>query len=348
MSHTNKFIMQIGVCIGVIALLSFAIGIMLISSRIETYQDEQVDSATRTVQSAMQSTQHATDTIEHMVEMRLYTASKGIMTDLRGRDINDISQSELREVADQWDVQEISLWERESDDIVVTQSTDDSQVGLPSQDWGYWYTAFDQLMSQEPVTVEEGFALDNFWVGPISRAELFDHIYYKFAYYYDGTTDYMVNAYIEDEEIYSVSFESGPSEVISQIEVHNDVVEEIAVLNAPAWLKRDEEHEVIEPETDLPVLYGHMTLDISEDEEMVEAAWQQNESQTVDFTMDQNNYRKIYKPLDHDRVMVSVMNLNSEELLKQQLSWVFFGAMTLGVVCMLLIMRVVAKRAKRV
>ncbi|WP_343783535.1 hypothetical protein [Alkalibacillus silvisoli] len=343
MNNTNKIVIKIGLAVAAIAILSFVIGTMLIRSQIETYQEEQTESATRTVQTVMESTQKAADTIEHMIEMRLYTASKGIMTELRGDDVEDISQEDLVEVAQSWDVQEISLWERVEDDIVITQSTDDTQLGLPSKDWGYWYNAFDQLMSEEPVTVDEGFALDNFWVGPISRAELFDHIYYKFAYYYDGTTDYMVNAYIEDEAVYNVTFDSGPSEIISQIEMNNDVIEEIAVINGPAWLEGDH-HEVIEPSTDIPVLYGHMTMGIGEDEQMIEAVLRDDEAQTKDFIFEEEQYRKIYKPLEQERVMVTVMNLDSEEQLMSQLTWLFLATVSLGVIFMLIVMRSVARK----
>ncbi|MET3682845.1 hypothetical protein ABID56_000935 [Alkalibacillus flavidus] len=344
MKHKRRrTIIKMGIYIGVIVTVAFLIGFYLLQLRIVAFQDEQADRAIESVRTAMTSSQEAADTIEHMIEQQLYTSSKGIMNDLRGRELDSISKKELRQLAERWEVEEISLWQREADDIVVKQSTDDSQIGLSSKDWGYWYTAFDQLMSEEDVTVDEGYARDNFWVGPISRAELFDYIYYKFAYYYDGTTDFMVNAFIKDEDIYNVTFESGPSDMISQLEENHDVIEEIAVVNGPAYLAGDD-HEVIEPATDIPVLYGHMTLDVSGDAGRIEAAVEEGEVQSVEFEHDGASYRKLFQPLEQDRVIVIALNLDTENEFKAQFMWLYVATGALTLLLVVFALRSVAKK----
>ncbi|MDQ0158251.1 hypothetical protein [Alkalibacillus salilacus] len=346
MKHNSKrTIIKMGIFIGVIVTVAFLVGALILQSRITTFQEDQANTAFNSVRTAMETSQESTDTIEHMIEQRLYTSSKGIMTDLRGLSIDEIQQEELREIADEWDVKEISLWERDENDITVTQSTDDSQIDLSARDWGYWYQAFDQLMSGETVTIDEGYARENFWVGPISQAELFEGLYYKFAYYYDGTTDYMVNAYIEDEDIYRMTFEAGPSEIISHLQANYDVIEEIAVVNGPAWLAGDD-HEVIEPATDIPVLYGHLTLDVTEDEPNVEAAMEEDTQQSFDFEHEGASYRKLYQPMDQDRVMVMALNLDSEKQFTARFLWLYIVTGVLTILLVLFALRSAAKKMK--
>ncbi|WP_027964981.1 HAMP domain-containing protein [Halalkalibacillus halophilus] len=338
-----QMLWKVSLYLGLVALITFIIGYFLINSRIGQHEEQYVDSASNTVLSAMETTQNATESIERMIELRLHTASKGIMSDLEGRTAEDISAEELEELSDAWDVQHISLWEREGDFIEVTKSSDSTQLGITSQDWGYWHEAFHQLMDQEPVEVEEGFALENFWVGPISRAELFKHIYYKFAYYYDGSTDFMINPYIEDQEIYNVTFESGPSEVISKITTENKMIEEVAVVNVGAWME-GEDHEVIEPEEDLPVLYGHSTIQMEEESHLLETALESGSEQRVNYDSEGESYEKIYKPLENDRVMTMVLNLQSQNELKNSLLVLFIGSVLFALLALFIIVRLVTKR----
>lgn len=341
-----QLLVKIGFFLGLIAIATMILGYFFIKLKVDDYQQEQINNATGIVVHAMESTQNSAKTIEFMIEEKLYSSSKGIMSELRGKQIEDISMDELREVASRWDVQEISLWERSGDDIIVSQSSDESQVGLSSKDWGYWFTAFDQLMSNEEVTVDQGFAKDSYWAGPISQAELFYNIYYKFAYYYDGTTSFMINPFIEDKEIYKLTFETGPTQMIEKIIDENVDIEEIAVINIPAWLK-GEENVVIEPEIDLPVLYGTHELETEEDKEILQNVQNQKVSQITAFEKDGVSYKKIYKALPNDRVMAITIDLSRQKQMEKQLLLLFLGSLLVSSLALFAIIRFIAKRQLR-
>ncbi|WP_096199938.1 HAMP domain-containing protein [Bacillus sp. FJAT-45350] len=338
-----QLLFKIGLFLGLIAVVILISGYYFFKLKIEAYQEEQINNITEIVVHTMASTQQSTDTIEHMIENILYSSSKGIMSELRGKQVEDISMEYLQEVAKRWDVEEISLWERIGDDIVVTESSDETQLNLSSKDWGYWFTAFDQLMSGQEVTVEQGMAMENYWVGPISRAELFEHIYYKFAYYYDGTTDFMINPFILDEEIYNLTFQAGPTQMIEKIIDENINIEEIAVINVPAWLK-GEENDVVEPDTDLPVLYGSHQFGLEEDEEFLQQVQSEDSSHKVLFEKDGVPYKKLYKSLGNERVMVTTLDLTRQKQIENQFLYLFLGGFLLSSVVLFIIIRIIARR----
>ncbi|MCL7746715.1 HAMP domain-containing protein [Halalkalibacter alkaliphilus] len=338
-----QLLVKVGFFLGLIAIITLLLGYYFIKTQIEELQHEQINHATSVVLHAMEATQQSAETIENMIEQKLYSSSKGIMSELRGKQVEDISQDELIELAAKWDVEEISLWERIGDDIVVTKSSDETQLQMGSKDWGYWFTAFDQLMSQQEVTVEEGFALENYWVGPISRAELFEHLYYKFGYYYDGTTDFMINPFILDEEIYQQTFESGPTQMIEKIAEENVDIEEIAVINVPALL-RGEENDVVEPATDLPVLYGSHELETVDDVLILQQVHSEGRTENLLFEENGVQYKKVYKSLPNDRVMSIVLNLTRQKDMENQLIFLFLGSLVVASILFFITIRFIAKR----
>ncbi|WP_227937276.1 HAMP domain-containing protein [Alkalihalobacillus deserti] len=338
-----QLLVKIGFFLGLLAIIILVTGYYLINLKMESYQEEQINNATGVVVHAMDSTQQSAETIEHMIENLLYASSKGIMSELRGKEIEDINMEELRVLADNWDVEEISLWQRIGDDIVTVQSSDETQLEMGSKDWGYWFTAFDQLMSGQAVTVEQGTALDNYWVGPISRAERFEHIYYKFAYYYDGTTDFMINPFISDEEIYNLTFQAGPTQMIEKIIAENMDIEEIAVINVPAWL-RGEDNDVVEPAIDLPVLYGSHQFELEQDEEILLKVQRENKNYSELFEKDGVSYKKLFKPLAHDRVMAITLDLSRQKQMGNQFLFLFLGGFLLASVLLFIIIRFIVRR----
>ncbi|OLO26153.1 hypothetical protein BTR23_24160, partial [Alkalihalophilus pseudofirmus] len=338
-----QLLVKIGLFLGLVAIIMLLLGYNFMKVKLENYQAEQINNATSIVVHAMESTQTSAETIEHMIENKLYAASKGIMAELRGKRLEEISINELQELAKDWDVREISLWQRIDDDIVITQSSDVAQLNMSSKDWGYWYSAFDQLMSEQAVTVEQGYAMDNYWVGPISRAERFDHIYYKFAYYFDGTTDFMINPFIEDEEIYKQTFQAGPTQMIEKIIDENIDIEEIAVINVSAWLRGDE-NEVVEPNLDLPILYGSHEIELEEDQQLIQKVQSEMKVQSITFKEDGVPYKKLYKPLVNDRVMIIALNLSRQKQNENQFLFMFLGSFLVVSIVIFLMIRMIVKR----
>jgi hypothetical protein len=290
----NQMIIKTALILCVCGMATILFSSYLVRNKLETYQSEEIEQVTKVVAFGVESTGRSTETIENQMEKKLLTASKEIAKELRGEMMEGISKEDLLELTRQWDLYGISLFVRQGDDIVVAQSSEEQEVGLSSKDWGYWFTAFNQLMSGEKVTVEKGYGTEHFWVGPISRSE-WENKYYKYAYYYDGTTPFMINPYILDEDIYSLTFHSGTTQMIEKIVNENRDIEEIAVMNAPAWLKGSQ-NILIEPLIDRPVLYGTHHYELAEDEARIHEVLESGLPAAVTFQSEGKKMRKFYRP----------------------------------------------------
>jgi methyl-accepting chemotaxis protein len=340
-----QMISRIAILLCIVGTLTIFIAYYVIKIELENYQQEEINTASNIVVQAMETTQTSTHTIEHLIDMKLLAASKGIAQALQGRSIHEISREELIQLKEYWDLYDISLFVREGEDIVVAQSSDENEIGLGSKDWGYWYTAFDQLMSGKKVTVDKGHGEGNFWVGPISKSE-WDTMYFKYAYYYDESNSILINPYVLDKEIYRLTFGSGPTQMIRNIIGESLDIEEIAVINVSAWLKGTE-NEVIEPEYDRPILYGGHTITLPEDTEIMKAVMNDGVEQSLSFKQDRRNFKKFYIPLSDNRVLTVVANLKRQQKMKQNLIALLITAFLLALIAIFLIIRIIAKRQLR-
>jgi methyl-accepting chemotaxis protein len=309
--------------------------------QLEKAMYNEIKETSQIIKEAMVTAEDSQRVIERLIDQRLLAASKEIAKQLKGRDINDISREELIELKKQVDVYDISLFVKKGDDIVVAQSSDPNEVGLSSKDWGYWFTAFQQLMARKEVTVDKGYYTKHFWSGPISRSE-WENKYYKYAYYYDGTTPFMINPYILDQDIYQLTYNHGPAELIKKItRSHNGIVE-IAVINVPAWLK-GKKNEVIEPEIDLPVLFGEHSFTLREDRSFFKNALKQKEILSVPFSKNNVSYTKFYVPIEKNRVLTIVSNYDKEMIVYHRLMFLIIGSFIVCIVVIFVILQSVTR-----
>jgi len=336
----GKIALILGVCgVGTIFFSSYLVRIELAS-----YQREEIEQITKVVMSGVESTNVATATIERQIDQKLLTASMEIAEALRGKTIDEITKEELLRLKDRLGLYGISLYVRQDDDIVIAQSSEEQEVGLNAKDWGYWYTAFDQLMSGNAVTVNHGYASRNYWAGPIAKSEWAGK-YYKYAYYYDGTTPFMIDPYILDLEIHSLTFQSGTTQMIEKIVEESGVIDEIAVVNAPAWLKGD--NVVLEPITDQPVLYGTNAYAIPQDEMYFKSVMETGSPAVVTFLWEGERLKKYYRPLPDQRVMTVVVNTERHEQFKRMLTTLLSIAFIVVFAVIFLIIRAVARKQLR-
>ena len=89
--------------------------------------------------------------LEDRMGQELRTASIAIQNSLPA-DYHDISNEQLKKLAEKVMVSHITLLAAVGDDIIGVRSSDADEVNMSTKDWGFWYTSFKQLLSQQPVT----------------------------------------------------------------------------------------------------------------------------------------------------------------------------------------------------
>lgn len=305
-----------GLILALIAIIAFLLLFCSIKYRMETLQKEEITTTVGLITQAIESSKQSALSYERLIDQRLHTISLALAAELQGRQAATITREELTRLKNKWDLYDISIFVQKEEDIVVLESSDPNEVGLSSKNWGYWYTVFQQLFALQPVDVEAGYAAAHYFVGPYSRSEVYDKPF-KYAYYYDGTTDFIMNPYIENAELDHFVSTSGPSSLIDNIIHNSSHITEISVINIKPYLNQ-EHHRIVEPHRDLPVLYGEHHTVLPADEEIITRALTTNINESQRYVWEGQLFEKIYVSLDDDRLLMITMDVNDTRVMVRQ------------------------------
>jgi diguanylate cyclase (GGDEF)-like protein len=303
-------------------LISFVCVYLVTKKELTDRTEDELFSVTEIIKQSIESTHASTETLEHLVDLRLYTISQAIAEELKGKPITEISPEELEQLKTKWELSEISLFvAKENGDIIAEQSSDRKEIGLNARSWGYWYDALKQLVEDKEVSVLRGYAQKYYWVGPLSLSAVVNK-HYKYAYYYDGTTDFIINPYVEADNIYQFIQKSGPTQLIEKMKDGYKNINEIAVINVPAYLK-GRENKVVEPMIDIPVLYGLHETRLPEDIPILKGLLNTPGLKKIEFEKGKSQLEKLYISLPDDRVLVLLINKDDQEMFMTRLLVLF-------------------------
>ena len=237
--------------------------------------------------------------IQAMLADNLRSASIAIQHAL-DPDIEKVTNEQLAQLRDQLNITNITLFKQTEDDIISYRSTDPKELDpvMSTKGWGYWYDAFNQLLALEPVTVEKGEALPNFWSGPFEVSTADPTKVEKWGYYYDGTTNYIIDPYINIDKINAYDQQIGPPAVIMKLLKANPSVKEITVFNHDIFGTTPKESKNANDETWVhllrrPILYGSYTFSSMKDD--VYAVKQSMKEAEIISRLDTIHGEKIYK-----------------------------------------------------
>ncbi|WP_160724373.1 putative bifunctional diguanylate cyclase/phosphodiesterase [Bacillus sp. USDA818B3_A] len=202
------------------------------------YNEREIGVITREVSYQVEKTREGSLYVENILGRELRTASLAIKKALPPT-YQEITDDQLKKLAKEVNVSHITLLAKAKNDIIGVRSSDPEEINMSTKGWGYWYDAFVQLFGLKPVTVGKGMALPNYWSGPVEIASSDpDHID-KWGYYYDGTTNYIINPYFRDKEVLEFEERFGPGKTIEGYTKERGVLE-ISVFNPKNFGKKSE------------------------------------------------------------------------------------------------------------
>lgn len=243
--------------------------------------------------------------IEDVVGKKLRIASIAAQ-EMLDPDIENVTNEELREISEFLGIAHISLFKQTEDDIISYKSSDPHDLNLSTKEWGYWYTAFQQLFKDKNVTIPEGQKLPNYWAGPLNVQTLNTEEIYKWGYYYDGTTNYIIDPYVRDEDITGFNDLLGPNNIINEIIKKNSYILEITVFNPKTFgqapvLTHQNGQTFVEP-GNKEILYGTYTYIDSE-----------NDSKYVKDVMETGSSIQVLAELNGQQVIKHFVPISSPE-----------------------------------
>lgn len=278
--------------------------------------DQKMETVAKQMRISIEQSEVAQVFIESLLAQNLRTASIAVKYAL-DPDIEQVTNLQLMQLRDELDVAHISLFVKTEDDIVSHRWTEPEEAFLGTNNWGYWYDAFLQLMALETVDVGRGQTLPHFWSGPYEISTADPSETYKWGYFYDGTTNYMIDPYIRLDKIGEYAEQVGPDAVVGKLVEQNDFVREITVFNHEIFgtepkVSRNAKNETWVHLARRPILYGtyeygHPELDVSG----VHTSMAENRIVARQMTVGEDRLYKMYIPV-RDSELPYVIGITSD------------------------------------
>ncbi|WP_238327938.1 hypothetical protein [Paenibacillus gorillae] len=230
MSIKAKLAWFISITVTVVLLLNISIYYFNSKVELQSNAEQQMLVIAKQIGQSMDTAQQSRRLIESSLGEKLRLAAIAAQNQL-DPDIANVSNEQLETLSKQLGVDDITLWVRTRDDIVAAKSSDPAELNISSKTWGYWYTAFNQLFDLKPVSIKEGQKLGHFWSGPINYATSNPSRVNKWGSYYDGTTNYMINPFINADVFLKFEQTSGSEAIAAQVLKDNSSILEVTGFN---------------------------------------------------------------------------------------------------------------------
>ncbi|MFP7733928.1 EAL domain-containing protein [Priestia aryabhattai] len=267
-------------------------------NRLIEFNQREITLVTEEIAYEVENSKNSASYMEDRMAQELRTASIAIQQSLPA-DYHDISNDQLKQLAKTLMVSHITLLAPVEGDIIGVKSSDPKEINMSTKEWGYWYTSFQQLLSQQPVTTTKGLTLPHFWSGPIEVASSNPNHIDKWGYYYDGSTNYIINPYFRDRHVLDFEKRFGPTNVMNRFTENLDGVLELTAFNPKNFGKRNQNvclngNKYIKIK-DQPIWYGTYTYRNTErDKKSIQKALKTGKSQSY---LAEINHKKVLKTL---------------------------------------------------
>jgi anti-sigma regulatory factor (Ser/Thr protein kinase)/cell division protein FtsL len=154
-------------------------------------------------------------------------------------DIDKVDNRELVELSKLLGVDHITLFKRTSDDIIGAKSSDPKEINISSKGWDTVYAALNQLFDLLEVQVGMGQTLPHYWSEPFDTATSDQETVNKWGFYYDGSTNYIIDPYVHDTAFRAYQSTTGVNDLIRRLtKEYKDMGLEISILNTNKLLER--------------------------------------------------------------------------------------------------------------
>ncbi|MFP3123921.1 EAL domain-containing protein [Ectobacillus funiculus] len=203
---------------------------ILSKNKLIEYNEKEIALITQEVSYQVENAKEGSLYVENIIGRELRTASIAIKKSLPSK-YEDVTNEQLKALADELMISHITLLARTQDDIIGVKSSDPHEINMSTKEWTYWHDAFQQLFSLSPVTVKEGLALPNYWTGPIEIASSNPDHTDKWGYYYDGSSNFIIDPYLRDNQVLDYEKRFGPANVMDRFTKKLDGILELTVFN---------------------------------------------------------------------------------------------------------------------
>ncbi|MUG70396.1 methyl-accepting chemotaxis protein [Paenibacillus validus] len=329
-----QFIRKMLIMMITIALISGTFQYFILREQINENVMNEALMIGNSIEHGIKETDLASKSIEQQIDYKLESISARIADHLQGKSLDHITDQDLIRLRDQFQIAGITLFARKGDDIVGVKSSDPKEIGFSFKSiMQEAFLALDHLLQGKKPEGNGIVSYVNQNIINLYIAQSGSHDdkprFFKYAYYHQPGTDYVINPYIEANEVYQFTQEVGPDSWIKKVLSENKYAKEIAVLDPRVFEDPSLAEKMYPPLK--KIVYGTYNDQTQEDEQIL--VQMDKSAQRVSYVQKFNS-EKLYKmfiPFDEGRVIYISLDYEtmSAPLYRQSLILIIFGLLSL-------------------
>ncbi|MHA6483260.1 sensor histidine kinase [Paenibacillus sp. strain BS8-2] len=295
----NLWLIVIGVIVTLI-LVNNTVYYFLTRSTLEEGHRAELLTLAGQIEIAVEQSRLGAERFEEQIGRELRTAAIAAQYAL-DPDVEKVTTEQLQELSRKLDIAHITLLKKTADDIIMYRSSDKMESGS-TKSWTPWHQVFQQLFAREAIKEEWlGQAMTNFWSGPYEVSTTQIDKVYKWGYYYDGSTNYIVDPYVNFTDMDEYNRITGAERLIAELENKSESIVEIAAINPATfpdgvWTTtkdgQEQEHLV-----QRPLIYGNYSVKSDKDITLVREAYRSHNVQSLQYKDGNKHYYKLFVPV---------------------------------------------------
>jgi diguanylate cyclase (GGDEF)-like protein len=226
-----------------IILTTFISTYFLMMGNIKSKQNELLKMLSSSIKISIEENYRLAKQEEETEEESLYYKLLSINEDFTNIPLSDITQDLLVNYRNKYALSDLTILSKDKNDdqIYIVYSTFPEEVGVSTERWGFWNTAFKQMYKLGTVKLPKGKTINNFWVGPKAYSYIHSKAtgyktYYKYAYYYNDKQKYIINATVS-EASYSKSSTMNLNHLLDDYSEQIKSIEKVGVVSQKSLLE---------------------------------------------------------------------------------------------------------------
>ncbi|MFF2090912.1 sensor histidine kinase [Paenibacillus sp. NPDC058174] len=315
----NIWFMAISIIV-VIILLNNTAYYFLTKRSLETAMNHEMQAVAKQIELSVEQSRLGAEKFQEQIGRELRSVAIAAQYAL-DPDVEKVTNEELRELSKKLAVEHITLLKRTEDNIIMYKSSDpNEQLGKGTKTWDPWYIAFNQLFDDKNVSIKWlGQTLPNFWSGPYEVASSDPSSIYKWGYYHDGSTNYIIDPYVSYTMLADYENLTGVNSMIEKSLANSESLLEVAVINPSTFSKGpfetvNEDGELQEHILQKPIMYGTYEYKLSKDDANVAIAYKSGKIVTANEHIGGQHVMKMFIPVFTEDKGINIVDENGNPI----------------------------------
>ncbi len=302
----RQFVQRMLIVLIIISGLSGAFQYYYLSMQIKSNVNEEATKIAHSIEQGIKETDTASGAIENQLDLKLKVIAERISDRLGSKTVDEISNEELLKISKEFGISGITLFVGKDNDLVGAKSTSPSDIGfgfkkILGPDNPGFINLINLLNREKIVKKTESYTDQNTIVLYSSQSGSNEKpTFYKYAYYHGKGQNYVINPYIQANEVYHFTEKVGPNSWIENVLNTNAYAKEVAVLDPRVYANPKLAQNLYPPLK--KVVYGEFNLFDKKDEKTLISLAKKPKSVAYIIEKDSTKINKVFIPMKNGQV----------------------------------------------